>query len=119
MKLTTRRDILAGTAAVCSAAVVSPNYMSKAKASGELPATHKVEIRKFKFVPDHLAVKPGDTIIWTNLDIAPHTATANDKSWDTGRLNKGQSKSVVVSNAMTAEYYCRFHPSMKAGLQIE
>lgn len=123
MKLPTRREILANTAAACSAAVVLPLIISKgsanASASDKLAVMHKVEIRKFKFIPDQLLVKAGDTIIWTNFDIAPHTATADDKSWDTEILKQGQSKSIVVSETMAIQYSCRFHPNMKAKLQIE
>lgn len=119
MKLMTRRDVLANTAAACSAVVILPMTISKAGASSNLQITHKVDIRKLKFVPDHLSVKPGDTIVWTNFDIAPHTATADDKSWDTETLKKGQSKSIVVSEVMVTNYFCRFHPHMKANLRVE
>lgn len=119
MKLPTRREALVNTAAALSAAVFTPTSLSRAIASDGPSITHNVEIRKFKFVPDHLLAKPGDTIVWTNLDIAPHTATANDRSWDTGMLKKGQSKSVTVSEIESGGYFCRFHPHMKADLQIE
>lgn len=119
MKLQTRREFLAKTAAACSAAVVLLLPRFTANASDSLATTHKVEIRKFKFVPDHLVVKLGDTIVWTNDDIAPHTATADGKSWDTGTIKKGQSISLVVSEQMTPNYFCRFHPHMKASLQVE
>lgn len=118
MKAPTRREVLAGTAAACVAAVVLPSSINSADASDAQPVTHQVEIQKFKFVPDQLTVKPGDTIVWTNFDIAPHTATAEDKSWDTGTIKKGQAKSVVVKDAMTLDYFCRFHPHMKASLRI-
>lgn len=119
MKLLNRREVLVSTAAACTAAVILPLSISKTSASGNLATTHKVEIRKFKFVPNQLSLKPGDTLVWTNFDIAPHTATADDKSWNTGTLKKGQSKSMVVLDVMATNYFCRFHPHMKANLQIE
>ena len=82
-------------------------------------AEHVVEILAFKFVPDRLAVKTGDKITWVNRDIAPHTATAADRSWDTKRLKKGESVSIAVTDTMQLGYFCRFHPHMKATLVLD
>ncbi|MEM7443021.1 MAG: plastocyanin/azurin family copper-binding protein [Pseudomonadota bacterium] len=82
------------------------------------PATHHVDIHNFTFSPANLRVRPGDTIIWTNRDIAPHTATADDDTWDTGALRQNESASLVVTEDMHSSYYCRFHPMMTAVLEI-
>lgn len=119
MRFQSRRDILANTVAVFSATVVFPLLSSSAGATAKAPVTHQVEIRKFKFSPERIEAKPGDTIIWTNFDIAPHTATANDKSWDTGTIKKGESKSLLVTKDLHRDYFCRFHPHMKAGIQLQ
>lgn len=89
-----------------------------ARAQARSPKQHHVEIRDFSFTPEVLSVKLGDTIIWTNQDIAPHTATARDNSWDTGTLAKGQSKEIKVTGKMKADYFCRFHPMMQAKLRL-
>jgi plastocyanin len=83
------------------------------------PTEHVVEITGFKFVPESLSVKAGDTIKWINKDTTPHTATADDMSFDTGLLKQNESKSVTVSSEQTISYSCRFHPSMKAKLMFE
>ena len=88
------------------------------RANGRLPKEHFIEIRKFKYAPDEIKVRVGDTITWLNFDIAPHTATARDKSWDTRVIKKGRAKSLFVTNDMATGYYCRFHPNMKANLSI-
>ena len=81
--------------------------------------THQVAIQGFKFVPDNLAVAVGDTIIFTNEDSAPHTATAKGRSWDTGRLNRGQSGEVQVVAGMEGGYFfCNFHRNMKGQLSL-
>ena len=54
-----------------------------------------------------------DTITFTNEDGAPHTATADDGAFDTGRLTKGQSATVTVSASGDHAYKCLVHPSMK------
>jgi plastocyanin len=78
-----------------------------------LAADHAVAIKGMKFVPANIEVKAGDTITFTNNDSAPHTATANDGSFDTGRLGKGESAQVTIAGAGTFAYICKIHPMMK------
>ena len=113
---TSRRTVLKGTVAAFAATVLSP--VSKSVAGARQPETHEVKIAKFKFIPDTLTVRPGDTIIWTNEDFVPHTATADDKSWDTGKIAKNESASILVSDDFRPTYFCRFHPNMKASLEV-
>jgi plastocyanin len=80
---------------------------------------HTVIIENFKFSPEVLSVKLGDRIVWVNQDIVPHTATALDKSWDTGAIGSNESKEMVVKKAQTLSYYCFFHPGMTAKLLLE
>ncbi len=51
--------------------------------------TDKVDIADFKFGPETIEVATGTKVTWTNSDTAPHTATADDSSFDTGDLDKG------------------------------
>ena len=83
---------------------------------GHAATTHQVTIEGFKFNPASLAVAAGDTVVFTNNDGAPHTATANDRSWDTGRLRSGQSASISVVANMEGGYFCAVHPNMKGAL---
>jgi len=78
--------------------------------------THQVSIEGFKFQPASLAVSVGDTVVFTNNDGAPHTATANDRSWTTPRLRGGDSASVTVVAGMEGDYFCAVHPNMKGAL---
>jgi len=82
------------------------------------PAEYTINIRKFKFEPDHIDVHIGDTITWVNQDLVAHTATAEDGDWDTEMLEKSQSKSLQVTKGMTGEYFCVFHPHMKGKINI-
>lgn len=102
----TRRQVVAALAAT--------PFAPRAKAhDGHV---HHIEIRGFKFDPATLNVKPGDRVRWTNLDIAPHTATATDHSWDSGPLERGESWEWVVPATFAGDYYCVFHPMMRAQL---
>ncbi|MGI9485124.1 MAG: cupredoxin domain-containing protein [Geminicoccaceae bacterium] len=108
-----RRRFLAGALGLPIALVGS----AKLVFAGPKPL-HDIEIKAFAFNPPILEVRPGDQIRWTNLDISPHTATAEDGSWDTGELEKGQSRTVDVTETMSAAYLCAFHPSMRAELIV-
>jgi plastocyanin len=77
-----------------------------------------VSIRDFAFSPGNLQVPAGASVTWTNYDDAPHTATATDRSWDTGILNDGQKKSLTFEKAGDYTYYCAVHPSMQARLVV-
>ena len=49
----------------------------------------------------------------------PHTATADDESWDTGILQQGESASLVFGGSERVEsYFCAVHPSMKASFEV-
>jgi plastocyanin len=108
-----RRNFVTAAMASAVAAVIRP-----AAALAEKSITHDVAIRRFKFVPASLDVRPGDVIWWTNFDLAPHTATADDGGFDTGTLKKGQSQSLVVTENVSPTYHCAFHPHMKARLDL-
>ena len=77
-----------------------------------------VEMRNFAFSPGNLQVPVGATVTFTNDDAVPHTATARDGSWDTGLLNKGESKTITFDKAGDYEYYCKVHPNQIARLTV-
>lgn len=114
----TRRSLLKQVAVASATAALGTGLVLGTSACAAKPVNHRVEIKGFKFIPENLTVRPGDTITWINMDIAPHTATATDKSWDTGILRKGEMKTITVTKGMSLPYYCFYHPSMKAGLKL-
>ena len=79
---------------------------------GPPPQRHRVQIQKSRFAPQRLAIRPGDTVEWVNLDIAPHTATATDGEWDTGDLNRDEAREVRFEVPGRKPYLCAFHPNM-------
>ena len=80
------------------------------------PQQHIIEIRAFSFQPSHTVVAPGDTIVWINRDIVPHTVTADGGSWKSRRLEEGDVWKMVVENDRGYTYHCAFHPQMKGAL---
>lgn len=100
------------------AAFAVANFTKGITSTVEAAENHQIDIQRLKFTIKELEVRLGDTVTWTNLDIAPHTATAKDKSWDTGTLKKGESKTLTITEGFSPDYYCRFHPNMKASLKL-
>jgi plastocyanin len=83
------------------------------------PQTHTVSISGFKFVPETLTVNAGDTVIWKNEDIVPHTATAEGKGFNSKGIESKASWKYVADKAGTYPYLCTFHPTMKAKLIVK
>jgi len=99
----TRRTVLLGLSAIATL----PAVASRAATN------HAVAIQSMKFVPADLSVKVGDTVTFTNMDSAPHTGTANDGSFETGKLSKGKSATVTIGSAGDHAYFCKIHKKMK------
>ena len=73
------------------------------------------------YSPNHAPVSGGSTVTWNNVDSTPHTATADDGSFDTGIINGGSSSSALINTSTetrTIPYHCSFHPEMRGTLQI-
>lgn len=77
--------------------------------------THTVVIDAMQFQPAALVVKRGDTIVWDNKDLVPHTATAAGR-FDSGQIDPGKKWSWTVRDAGRIEYVCTYHPGMKASV---
>lgn len=87
-----------------------------AMAQDTTPAT--VEIAKFAFMPAEIEIKAGGSVTFVNRDLVPHTATAQDNSFDTGTLRKDERKEVTFPAAGTFSYFCRFHRHMTGIVRV-
>jgi plastocyanin len=81
-------------------------------------ATIQITMENLVISPAEVSAKVGDTIEWINKDVLVHTATARNGDWDIS-LPPKKSGSLVLKKAGTVDYYCRFHPNMKATLAVE
>ncbi len=86
--------------------------------SGEASKSEKVSIVEFTYQPDPVTVQVGGKVIWQNEDAAPHTATADDGSFDTGTIEQGKIGSETFKEAGTYPYFCEIHPDMRATLEV-
>ena len=81
-------------------------------------ATIQIVIDNLVFSPAAASAKVGDTVEWVNKDVFAHTATAKNGDFDVTQPPK-KTVTSVLKKAGTVEYYCRYHPNMKAVLKIE
>jgi plastocyanin len=80
-------------------------------------ATVQITMENLVISPAEASARVGDTVEWINKDIFAHTATARNGDWDVTMPPK-KTVTLVLKKAGTIEYYCRYHPNMKATLTI-
>ena len=81
-------------------------------------ATIEITMENLVISPAEVSARIGDTITWINKDVLAHTATATNGDFDVA-LPPKKSATLLVKKAGTVDYYCRYHPNMKATLKIE
>jgi plastocyanin len=80
-------------------------------------ATIQITMENLVIAPAEASAKVGDTIEWVNKDIFVHTATARNGDWDV-TIPPKKTVTLVLKKAGAVDYYCRFHPNMKAALTV-
>ena len=80
-------------------------------------ATIQISMENLVIAPAEAVAKVGDTIEWINKDVFAHTATARNGDWDLTMPPK-KTVTLVLKKAGTVDYYCRFHPNMKATVVV-
>jgi plastocyanin len=81
-------------------------------------ATVEVQVIDFAFEPAMVMIEPGTTVTWTNTGDRPHTVTADDGSFDSGRLDPGEQFSFTFTEPGTFTYVCGFHPEMQGSVMV-
>lgn len=82
------------------------------------PRVHTVSIEGMRFQPEGLTVAAGDTVVWVNRDMVPHTATSASGRFDSNEIAPRKSWSYVVRSTGDFSYTCTYHPLMKAVLRV-
>jgi plastocyanin len=72
-----------------------------------------------QYNPRLVDVHLGDTIAWTNDDVVPHTATARDRSFDSGSVDVGSSWRWTAEKKGSFPYVCTFHPTMEGVITVK
>lgn len=88
-------------------------------AGAVIAADQAVTIAELSFDPSSVTVTVGDSVTWSNQDGVPHTATADDGSFDTGNIAGGTTASVTFATAGTFTYICAIHRQMSGTIVVE
>lgn len=87
---------------------------------GEAAAGEEVaaSIANFAFDPGTLEIAAGTTVTWTNNDSAPHTVSQVGGGFESGKIDTGGTFSFTFDTPGTYEYFCQYHPNMKATIVV-
>lgn len=72
-------------------------------------STKTVEVLDASYSPKTFSVQAGTKIVFKNTSGFPHTATADDGSFNTGMIPVGKSKSVTLKKSGSFAFHCQFH----------
>jgi plastocyanin len=114
--------MLRSCAAAAAAAAAGLALAGAAASTGRIEAgatAHVVTMQIAGFEPRALSVKTGERITWVNKDLFPHTATADNKAFDSGSVAPDGSWTFVAAKPGTYTYTCAFHPTMKGTIQVQ
>ena len=93
-----------------------PALMLGASVSAQA-ASIQISMENLVFAPAEASAKVGDTIEWVNKDVLAHTTTARNGDFDV-TIPPKKTVTLVLKKAGTVDYYCRFHPNMRATLVV-
>lgn len=82
------------------------------------PRHVRVTISALRFKPPTLKVSVGDTVEWVNQDIVPHSATADDQSFDSKDIRNAAHFRWVATKG-SHPYRCTVHPDMRGVIEAK
>ena len=78
-----------------------------------------VSMIDYAYEPSSIEIALGGSVTFVNDGPdEPHTATADDGSFDTGEVAVGGSSTVSFDRAGTFSYLCTLHPNMKGSVTV-
>lgn len=78
------------------------------------PRMARVSISRHAYWPQRIEIPAGTIVEWVNDDRARHTVTADDASFDSGRVGEGERWRARFDAPGTYLYHCGAHPFMQA-----
>ena len=84
------------------------------------PRAETVDMVDFSFDQAKVTIQAGGKVTWKNMGQAPHTATADDGSFDTGTVDLGKLKAETEAFKQpgTISYHCSIHPQMHGTIEV-
>ena len=112
MKLLVAATLLVPAGIACSSS--DKGALSTPSPTGPPPAaTVDMTRATLAYKPDVVTIKVGETVLWRNVESAPHTITSVNDAWkDSGLIKKDDTFSHTFVAAGTFAYRCTAHPTM-------
>ena len=104
------------TPAPTGASTTTPSSTTTSTGPTTPAAPGQVTIVDYDFTPNTITVKVGDTVTWTNQDVADHwvvSAPSSPSAFDLGRQTTGRSVSHTFTAPGSYPYFCNLHNYMK------
>lgn len=109
--------VTSGALVACLAGKPAAPATSAPSSAPAAPQAVNIDITGFAFQPATLTIPRGSTVTWTNKDATTHNAKGTFLTED---LTTGQvSKPIQFDTAGSLDYFCGFHPTMKANLVVQ
>ena len=91
-----------------------------ATASSDKPQSYTVLIEGMKFSPALIRIQAGDTVMFRNVDLVPHTVTERSaRLFDSGMINRNDVWKFTAPGKGVFHYRCLYHPDMSGMIVIE
>jgi plastocyanin len=100
-------------AALAASAVLAGGPAAYAAMQHDHSDGPSVQIGYATYMPSHLDVLTGEKVMWSNSSARPHTVTAADASFDSGRIATGGHFERTFGTPGAYPYYCRLHPTIR------
>jgi plastocyanin len=98
----------------------TPAQPTPTPSTGGLGIKKDIEISGFAFNPSTVTIPKGATVIWTNIDSAPHNILSDSgDEIKSDSFSKGETFAHTFSTPGTYDYHCGIHPSMKGKIIVE
>ena len=78
----------------------------------------RVSIANFAFAPAEIVIEPGQSVVWSNDDGAPHGLAFRDGAKGTDLLLPGASFTRSFAQPGSIDYVCSVHPYMSAKVVV-
>jgi plastocyanin len=104
---------------MCGPALKGMILLILSSSSIALGSSHTIIVENMKFTPDKLEIKPGDAVVWLNKDYFPHTATSNEKAFDSGQIASGKTWKFRFKKKGAFPYTCTLHPTMLGSIEVK
>jgi plastocyanin len=82
-------------------------------------AAASVLVKDFTFGPGKVRIRAGQSVRWVNQDDDVHSAVADDGSWSSPDLERGDAFARRFDTPGRYPYYCRQHPDMTGVIVVE